>query len=94
MDILKFIKEYWVQILFGLGLIGSVYAIIKNNNEAVKCSLRNDMLEIWDKCKDTKTITKYQLESFMTSRDLYYKKKGDGFIHTIDSKIQTFEVKD
>lgn len=94
MDILKFIKEYWVQILFGLGLIGSVYAIIKNNNEAVKCSLRNDMLEIWDKCKDTKTITKYQLESFMTSRDLYYKKKGDGFIHTIDNKIQTFEVKD
>lgn len=94
MDILKIIKEYWVQIGFVIGLVGSVYLILKNNNEAVKCSLRNDMLEIWDKCKDSKSITKYQLESFMASRDLYYKKKGDGFIHAIDKKIQDFEIKD
>lgn len=89
-----FIKEYWTQIVFAIGLIVSLYTIIKNNNEAVKCSLRNDMLEIWDKCKDKKEITKYQLESFMTSRDLYYKKKGDGFIHTIDSQIQNFKIID
>lgn len=94
MDIVKFIKDYWVQTGFLFSLIISVYAIIRNNNEAVKCSLRNDMLEIWDKCKDTKQITKYQLESFMASRDLYYKKKGDGFIHAIDKKIQDFEIKD
>lgn len=91
---MKFIQEYWTQIVFGIGLIASLYTIIKNNNEAVKCSLRNDMLEIWDKCKDKKEITKYQLESFMNSRDLYYKKKGDGFIHTIDSQIQTFKIID
>lgn len=91
---IKFISEYWTQILFVIGLITSVIAIIKNNNEAVKCSLRNDMLEIWDKCKDKKQITKYQLESFTTSRDLYYKKNGDGFIHAIDSKIMTFEIID
>ena len=94
MNIVKFIKDYWVQLGFLIGLIGSVALIIKNNNDAIKCSLRNDMLEIWDKCKDTKQITKYQLESFMASRDLYYKKKGDGFIHTIDTKIQSFEIKD
>lgn len=89
-----FIKEYWTQIVFAIGLIASLYTIIKNNNEAVKCSLRNDMLEIWDKCKDKKEITKYQLESFMNSRDLYYKKKGDGFIHTIDTQIQNFKIID
>lgn len=88
------IKEYWTQIVFAIGLIASLYTIIKNNNEAVKCSLRNDMLEIWDKCKDKKEITKYQLESFMNSRDLYYKKKGDGFIHAIDTQIQTFKIID
>lgn len=91
---MKFIQEYWTQIVFGIGLVASLVTIIKNNNEAVKCSLRNDMLEIWDKCKDKKEITKYQLESFMNSRDLYYKKKGDGFIHTIDSQIQTFKIID
>lgn len=91
---MKIIQEYWTQIVFGIGLVASLVAIIKNNNEAVKCSLRNDMLEIWDKCKDKKEITKYQLESFMNSRDLYYKKKGDGFIHTIDAQIQSFKIID
>ena len=91
---MKFISQYWTQIVFFITLIIGVIKMIRDNNEAIKCSLRNDMLEIWDKCKDEKKITKYQLESFMNSRDLYYKKKGDGFIHIIDSKIQTFEIID
>ena len=91
---MQFIKEYWTQIVFMVGLVISVYTIVKNNNEAIKCSLRNDMLEIWDKCKDSKAITKYQLESFMASADLYFKKDGDGFIHVIYDKIKTFEIKD
>ncbi len=90
MEILKFIKEYWTQIIFFFSML----AIVKAFVEATKCSLRNDMLMIWDMCKDKKQISKYQLESFMFSRDLYYKFKGDGFIHTIDKKIQTFEVVD
>ena len=94
MKVLEFIRNYWTQIVFLFGLIASVVIIVRNNNEAIKCSLRNDMLEIWDKCKDRKQITKYELESFTTSRDLYYKKKGDGFIHIIDTKIQTFEIID
>lgn len=94
MKVLEFIRNYWTQIVFLVGLIASVVIIVRNNNEAIKCSLRNDMLEIWDKCKDRKQITKYELESFTTSRDLYYKKKGDGFIHIIDTKIQTFEIID
>lgn len=91
---IKFIQQYWTQIVFFISVVGSLAKIMIDNNQAVKCSLRNDMLEIWDKCKDTETITKYQLESFMSSRDLYYKKNGDGFIHVIDSKIQTFKIID
>ena len=91
---IKFIQQYWTQIVFFISVVGSLVKIMIDNNQAVKCSLRNDMLEIWDKCKDTETITKYQLESFMSSRDLYYKKNGDGFIHVIDNKIQTFKIID
>lgn len=87
---LKFIKEYWTQIIFLIGMIGMAKAFV----EATKCSLRNDMLMIWDSVKDKKTITKYQLESFMASRDLYYKFFGDGFIHTIDDKISKFKIID
>lgn len=87
---MQYIKEYWTQIVFFVSMLGIVKAFI----EATKCSLRNDMLMIWDLCKDKKQITKYQLETFMASRDLYYKLKGDGFVHAIDEKIQTFEIID
>lgn len=90
MAIMNFIKNYWTQIIFFASMLGIVKAFIA----ATKCSLRNDMLMIWDNCKEKKQITKYQLESFMESRDLYYKLKGDGFIHAIDKKIQAFEVID
>lgn len=90
MNILRFLKDYWSQILVLIGILGMLRAYIL----ATRCSLRNDMLMIWDMCKDKKQITKYQLESFMESRDLYYKLKGDGFIHAIDDKIQRFEIID
>ena len=88
--IMNIIKEYWTQIIFFISMLGIVKAFI----EATKCSLRNDMLMIWDMCSKSKKITKYQLESFMASRDLYYKLNGDGFIHAIDEKIQKFEITD
>lgn len=87
---MSIIKEYWTQLVFLFVVLGFIKAFI----EATKCSLRNDMLMIWDLCKDKKQITKYQLETFMASRDLYYKLKGDGFVHAIDEKIQTFEIID
>lgn len=90
MEIVKFVKEYWTQLFFFFSMLGIVKAFI----EATKCSLRNDMLMIWDICSPKGKITKYQLESFMASRDLYYKLHGDGFIHAIDTKIQKFEIID
>lgn len=87
---MQYIKEYWTQIVFLFVVLGFIKAFI----EATKCSLRNDMLMIWDLCKDKKQITKYQLETFMASRDLYYKLNGDGFVHAIDEKIQNFEIID
>lgn len=90
MEILKFLKEYWTQIMFFISMLLIVKAFV----EATKCSLRNDMLMIWDLCKDKKEITKYQLETFMASRDLYFKLNGDGFVHTIDEKIQEFKIID
>lgn len=90
MEILKYIKEYWTQIVFFVSML----AIVKSFIEATKCSLRNDILEIWDRCKDTQTITQFQLESYTTSRDLYFKLKGDGFVHALDEKIMKFKVKD
>lgn len=90
MQVLKFLKEYWTQIMFFVSML----LIVKSYIEATKCSLRNDILTIWDRCKDTQTITQFQLESYTNSRDLYFKLKGDGFVHALDEKIMKFKIKD
>ena len=94
MSIIQFLKEYWVVISF---FITEIIALIIFANvvlKILKCSLRNDMLDIWDKCKDKKQITRYQLQSFLYSYDLYKKLKGNSFIDEIKERIEHFEVID
>ena len=80
MQILNFLKEYWVLISFFIGEIGALIIFANVILKILKCSLRNDMLDIWDRCKDKKQITRYQLQSFLYSYDLYKKLKGNSFI--------------
>jgi len=92
--IFHFIKNYWTQIVFLIGTISALIKLFYAYRNATRCSLRNDILEIWDKCKDTQTITRYQLESYIQSRDLYFKLRGDGFVHILDDRITKFKVID
>lgn len=94
MTVLKFIKDYWTQIVFLFGIIGSFIVLINSYKKATLCSLRNDILEIWDKCKDSQTITRYQLESVIESSKLYFKLGGDGFIHELVERIKKFKIID
>lgn len=94
MDVLELIKEYWVLVAFFISEIGVLFGFCSVILNILKCSLRNDMLDIWDRCKDTKNITKYQLQSFLYSYDLYKKLKGNSFIDEIRERIEDFEVID
>lgn len=87
-----FIKEYWAQIIFLVTLIGTMATFIYITIQGVKCSLRNDILTIYDARKDKKTITQYELEAVMLSADLYFKLKGNSFVQAIVEKIKDFEV--
>lgn len=94
MLLLDFLKEYWVLITFFVGELGALLAFGKVILKILKCSLRNDMLDIWDRCKESKQITRYQLQSFLYSYDLYKKLKGNSFIDEIKERIESFEVID
>lgn len=86
MKIINFIKEYWVLITFFLGEIGTLFMFVKSINKGTKCSLRNDILDIYDRCKDKKQITQYQLQSIEYSYDLYKKLGGNSFVDKIKKK--------
>lgn len=89
---MEFIKEYWVQLMFFISILGTLIGFFIAMVNATKCTLRNDILEIWDRCKDKEEITRYQLESYIASRDLYFKLKGDGFVHQLDKRITGFKI--
>ena len=94
MQILDFIKNYWVQILFVCTLVIAMIKFVKAMIEATKCSLRNDILSIYDRCKEKKQITKYQLESIEYSYVQYKALKGNSFVDAIYKKVHTFELID
>jgi len=93
-EILNFLKEYWVLITFFFGEIGVLLVFVKSLNEGTKCSLRNDILNIYDRCKKNKQITKYQLESIKYSFEIYKKLKGNSFVEEIVKKVEDFELID
>lgn len=91
---LDFIKTYWVQITFFCTLLTAMYKFAKAMIEATKCSLRNDILEIYDRCKEYKKITMYQKQSIAYSYTQYKALKGNSFVDDIVKKISEFEIID
>ena len=94
MIVLQFLKEYWVLIVFFIGEIGVLVGFVKSIHRGTKCSLRNDIVEIYEKCKPTKTITRYQLETVLLSYEEYKKLKGNSFVAKLIEEIKTFEIID
>lgn len=93
-EVIEFLKEYWVLITFFVGEIGVVWAFVRSIIKGIKCSLRNDILDIYDRCKVTKTITQYQLQSIKYSYDVYKRFKGNSFVDEIVRKVNDFRIVD
>ena len=94
MEVIKFIKEYWALITFFIGEIGALIIFVKSIHRGTKCSLRNDILDIYDRCKEKKQITYYQLESIKSSYEEYRKLKGNSFVEEIVERVKEFEIID
>lgn len=93
--ILEFLRENWAMITFFVGEVGVLYGFVRLLIKAAKCTLRNDILNIYDRCKETKQITRFQLQSITYSYDVYKKLKGNSFVDTIVlEEIPEFEIID
>ena len=88
------IRLYWVQIIFIASLLITLLKFAKAMIEATKCGLRNDILDIYDRCKDKEEITKYQLSSIELSYEQYKKLKGNSFVDNIYNRVQEYKVLD
>jgi len=94
MEILNFIKEYWVILTFLISIVGTLITFSNSMIQATKCSLRNDILDIYDRCKETGKITHYQLEAIQHSYQIYNKLKGNSFVEAVVERVKQFELVD
>lgn len=94
MEILKFIKEYWVIITFFLGEIGVIFAFIQSIHRGTKCTLRNDIVQIYEQCKSKREITRYQLETSLLSFKEYEKLHGNSFVKQLIEEMKQFKIID
>ena len=93
--ILEFLRENWTLITFFVSEIGVLYGFVRLLIKSAKCTLRNDILNIYDRCKEKKQITRFQLQSITYSYDVYKKLKGNSFVDTIVlEEIPDFEIID
>lgn len=92
--IIDFIAKYWTQIIFLLTLAGTFATFVIVSVEGVKCSLRNDILQMYIMCKEEKKISTYQYEAILQSAELYFKLRGNSFVREIVNKIKSWEVID
>lgn len=94
MELINFIEEHWTLITFFFAEIGVLFVFVKSIHRGTKCSLRNDIVEIYEKCKPTKTITRYQLETVCLSFEEYKKLKGNSFVEKLVDEIKEFKIVD
>ena len=94
MALLDFIKEYWVIISTLFAELGIIWGFVCHIRKASMCALRNDILDIYDRCKANGKITRYQLQSINYSYDVYKRLKGNSFVGEIIERIKDFELVD
>ncbi len=82
-----------------LGVIRWVAKTYKRNTEkmelvadGVKCQLRSDMLQIYYRHSDNKSIRQYEYENFVMLYEAYKALGGNSFIDKIYNEVKTWKV--
>lgn len=75
-----------------LGMIIPVFLSVSRLKEGVKCQLRSEMLRIYYRHKDTRSVRQYEYENFVLLYDAYRTLKGNSFIEKIYSEVKTWKI--
>lgn len=69
---------------------------IKKDNEherdGLRCLLRNEILKIYYRGRDTKTLTQYEAENFMHLYEAYTNLGGNSFIIQVHDEIISWKI--
>lgn len=75
-----------------LGAAIPVILSIKKIANGTRCQLRSEMLRIYYRNHDAKTIRQYEYQNFVELYDAYKALNGNSFIDEIYEKIKDWEI--
>lgn len=75
-----------------LGVIVPVILSIKKIANGTRCQLRSEMLRIYYRNHDAKTIRQYEYQNFVELHEAYKALNGNSFIDEIYEKIKEWEI--
>lgn len=91
--------EYFAKAIPVLGFVGGVLGFclkvwkeLKQAKEGDLCVLRQLMLNIYYRYKDTKIIPEYEAKNFMLMYDAYEARGGNSFMKEVRDHVVTWDL--
>ena len=75
-----------------LGVIVPVIIFVKKISDGQRSLLRSEMLQIYYRNRESRTIHQYEYENFVYLYEAYKALKGNSFIDKIYKEVQTWEI--
>lgn len=75
-----------------VGAITPVWLSMRKIKDGTKCQLRSEMLRIYYRNMESKTIRQYEYENFVFLYEAYKALNGNSFIDKIWSEVREWEV--
>lgn len=75
-----------------IGAITPVWLSMRRIKDGTKCQLRSEMLRIYYRNRESKTIRQYEYENFVFLYEAYKALNGNSFIDKIWSEAREWEV--
>lgn len=92
MDNLTAIVTIVGEIVTLLGIIVPVLVKLGKVSQGTRCQLRSEMLHIYYKGLETKTLRQYEYQNFLMLYEAYKALNGNSFVDKIKSEIDGWKV--
>jgi hypothetical protein len=86
------IKTISLFVVENFALIVAFLVWVKKIIKAQRCQLRSEMLRIYYRNQDKKTIRQYEYENFVFLYEAYRALRGNSFIEKIYNELKTWTI--
>lgn len=95
MKLIHFLFEHWQDLSLLVSVIAfcaKVLVELKKAKDGDMCVLRQLMLDIYYRYKDTQVIPQYEAQNFVKMYEAYKARGGNSFIDEVHNHVVTWEL--